>query len=47
MKQRQNYFRLSKKSKQFKAVLRLDLEFFDYLNLYFKSNQLIFINSID
>jgi Helix-turn-helix of DDE superfamily endonuclease len=36
MKQSQNYTSLSKSAKQFKAVLGLDLEFFDYLDLYFK-----------
>ena len=36
MKQSQNYASLSKNAKQFKAVLGLDLEFFDYMNLYFK-----------
>jgi hypothetical protein len=38
MKQSQNYTSLSKNSKQFKAVLGLDLEFFDYLHLYFKDH---------
>jgi uncharacterized protein YlbG (UPF0298 family) len=36
MKHNQNFSSLSKNPKQFKAVLGLDLEFFDYLNLYFK-----------
>jgi hypothetical protein len=38
MKQVQNYISLSKNAKQFKAVLGLDLEFFDYLSLYFKDH---------